>query len=202
MEASDELAILLKKESEQRGEPMSDAEAVEAAANLTGFFKLLAELAWKDAKKKARLRKEPVGFAVDGHYSCLVCGNSIDETTGWYHHGGQRCLLCHKAILEGVIPLFVLHDHDSYYKMWKLKDFGVHSATARKMIKDGRLKARIVLNEQGKPHEYIFLKKENPELAACEKWNPIYKSQKRNRDKRYTTLAKKERAELRFKRGV
>jgi hypothetical protein len=46
--------------------------------------------------------------------------------------------------------------------MWDLKDkFNIHSATARKMVREGKLKARIITDQNGKPTEYVFIKTEN-----------------------------------------
>ena len=66
--------------------------------------------------------------------------------------------------------------------MWHLKDkFGISTATAKKHIKEGKLKAREVLNDNGTVHEYVFLKKENPELI--ERYSPERKSYDRHRRK-------------------
>lgn len=197
MPAKDELAELIRKDYERKGQPISDSDAQEAARNLVGYFDLLYKVSIRIARLDRRLKTEPDGFPIDSQHSCILCSRSIDATNGWYHRGGQRCLTCHKAIIGGVVPPFVLWARDSYFMTWKLKDFGVHPATARKMVRKGRLKARIIMGDNGRPYEYIFLKKENPELVACEKWNPIYKSQKRNRDKVYTAYARKEKAEWR-----
>ncbi len=199
MSAKDELAELIKKEYEQKGQSLSDSEAQEAARNLVGYFDILYKISVRIAKLDRRLKTEPDGFPIEGPHTCILCSRSIDASSGWYHHGGQRCLTCHKAIKEGVVPPFVLWAHDSYFKTWKLKDFGVHPATTRKYVREGRLKARIIMGENGRPYEYIFLKKENPELVACEKWNPIYKSQKRHRDKVYAGYSRKEKEEFRQK---
>jgi hypothetical protein len=58
------------------------------------------------------------------------------------------------------------------------------------------------MGENGRPYEYIFLKKENPELVACEKWNPIYKSQKRHRDKVYAAHARKKKSNFEQKQPI
>lgn len=183
MTALNELASLIKEDYQRKGEEITDMEADEAARDLVGFFDLLAKLDFENKKLEKRLRTEPDGFAVEGNYSCLVCGHSINETTGWYHRGGQRCVSCHKAIMEGVIPQFVVWAHDSYYHLWSLEKFGVKAPAARKMVKDGRLKARIILGESGRPREYIFLKKENPGLIKYERYNPVRKSYNRHRVK-------------------
>jgi hypothetical protein len=183
MTAHDDLAAHIKEEFRRRGKEISDGESSEAARNLVGYFDILYRIALRIKKLDRRLKTEPDGFPVEGACSCLACGRSIDATNGWYHKGGQRCLICHKAVMEGIVPLFVLRNHDSYYRMWKLKDFGVEAPAARKMVKDGTLKARVILKETGRAHEYIFLKKENPTLQVCERFNPIWKSQKRHQYK-------------------
>jgi hypothetical protein len=183
MAISDESVQEFKEIYEKKnGKEISDAEAREAAENLAGFFNILWECSQREARLERRLKTEPDGFPVEGSFSCLVCGNGINETTGWYHWGGPRCLTCHKAIKDGVVPSFILKHRDSYYRMWKLKySFDIKSQTAKKYIKEGKLHPRLILNENGTVHEYIFLKKENP--ALVERYNPTRKSYDRNRAK-------------------
>ena len=196
MTAHDDLAAHIKEEYNKKGKEISDGEASEAARNIVGYFSILHSIAVRIKKLNRRLKTEPDGFPIEGPHSCIICGRSINETTGWYHYGGQRCLICHKAIMEGVVPPFILWAHDSYYPIWKLKRFGVEAPVARKMVKEGKLKARIILKENGRPHEYIFLKKENPELTACERFNPILKSQKRHQYKFAVRLENKTKRSL------
>ena len=188
----DEFKEIYKKE---HGEELSDDEASESAHNLVGFVNLLWKCAVRDTKKKERLKKEPDGFPVDGQYSCLVCGCSIDPETGWYDKWGQKCLPCTKAIKNGVIPAFVCRDHDSYYKTWELKDkFKIHPQTARKMVRAGELKARIITTEENKPYEYIFLKKENLQLIS--RYSPERKSYDRHRKKEDVRRAREWKIEM------
>lgn len=166
------------------GKDLTDAEASEYANSLMNFVELLYDCALKDVQKKNRLKKEPNGFPVDGNYSCLVCGCSINSENGWYDWYGHTCLLCRDAIKNGTLPAFVCQQRDSYYLTWHLKDrFKIHPATARKMVREGKLKARIVLNENNKPYEYVFLKKENPGLVDPERYTSGRKSYNRHREK-------------------
>lgn len=187
----DEFKEIYKKE---HGKDLSDAEAQEAADNLVGLFDILWKSSMEDSRKKARLKKEPDGFPVEGSYSCLICKCSINETNGWYDWYGQTCLLCRKAIKDGIIPTFVCTEYDSYFKTWQFEKFGLKSPTVRKMVRTGELKARIVLDEAGKPHEYIFLKKENPRYREFH--NAIWKSHQRNRAKTAAAWGRKMKAEL------
>ncbi len=164
------------------GKELSDADAQDQARRLVGLFETLFKCAQEDSARERRLKKEPNGFQVDGQYSCLVCGNSINPETGWYHWGGPRCLLCHKAIMSGAVPSFILKHRNSYFSTWYLAGaFKVRTVTIRKMVREGKLKAREILSENGKVYEYIFLKKENPELV--ERHSPTRKSWDRNRNK-------------------
>jgi hypothetical protein len=186
MEASQELIVEMKKISADSGKEYTDEEAREAAGNLMGYADLLWDIAIKETQRKNRLKKEPDGFPVEDGYSCAVCGNSINEQTGWYNWYGPTCFICRKAIIEGIIPTYVCTDRDSYYSMWHLKDrFDIKHQTAKKYIREGKLKARMVLNDTGSVHEYIFLKKENPELTKCdrERKSPARKSYDKNREK-------------------
>jgi hypothetical protein len=195
MSASDDLVESVKKMYTEQGEEITDAEAREGANNLSGFFDLLWKFAKEDGVKKKRLKKEPNGFPVDGTYSCLVCGNSINETNGWYDWFGQTCLTCYKAVKDGTIPTFIFKHRNSYFAMWALKStFNIKHQTAKKYIKEGKLFPRIILNENGTPHEYIFLKKENPGLI--ERYSPERKSYDRSRAKRANAWERKMKIEL------
>jgi hypothetical protein len=183
---------------EKFGKEISHKDASENAEKLVNFFKILWECDKKDKRKQYRLRTEPDGFPVDGTYSCIVCGTSINETTGWYDQHGQNCLNCRRAIKEKVIPTFVCKNDDSFYKIWQLKShFNIHPQTARKLIRQGVLKARVILNDKGQPHEYILLKKENPQLIDPDRQSPALKSYHRNRDKVFKKLIKEDKQKFR-----
>ena len=87
---------------EKYAKDMTDEEAREAGENLVGLFEILLDMSQTEAALKRRLKKESDGFPVDGSYSCLVCGRSINETNGWYDWYGQTCLLCRKAIKDRI----------------------------------------------------------------------------------------------------
>ena len=129
----------------------------------------------------------------------MVCGCLVAGDQSWYDQWGVKCLLCQKAIKDEIIPGFVCKDHDSHYKMWELKDkFKIHPQTARKLVRQGELKARIITTADGKPFEYIFLKKENPHLIS--RHSPERKSYDRHRDKEYDRQAREFKLEWKKKK--
>ncbi len=184
---------------EENNEVKKDKLDPEALANLTGFFSLLMEISKKDIKRKKQLKKEPEGFHLENDgYQCMICRNGMKVEDSWYDWYGFTCLICRRAIKENVIPAFICQKSNSYFKAWHLKYlFGIHPQTAKKMARLGELKARIIINNEGKPYEYIFLKKENPQLVDPERDNPVLKSWKRNRDKVLDARIRKEKVEAR-----
>ena len=145
------------------GKEISDREAYEMGNNLLQFTELLYECARKEAVKKEKLKKYPQGFHLDdGPYNCLVCYKQVNGEESWWDLLGPKCIPCQKAIENGVIPKYVCKNRDSWYAMRELKDkFGIHPATAKKMIREGKLKARIIKDEGGRDYFYVFLVKEN-----------------------------------------
>lgn len=182
MEFSKELREKAKESFKEDGGDYNDEQADEALNRLSGLAELLYECAMDDAKRKSRLRKEPDGFPCESSRSCCVCGDTINSETGWYDKYGFKCHFCRKAVAEGVVPTFVCANRDSFLPMWRLThDLKVKTPAIKKLIKEGRLNARVILTDEGKPHAYIFLRKENPELIVPN--NPIRKSYDRNREK-------------------
>lgn len=194
---------------DEHGKDLTDQDAYEMGSRLVGLFDVLWKCSVEDSKRKQRLKKEPEGFPVEDTRSCAVCRQSINASNGWYDWYGFTCLLCRKAIKDGVIPTFVCTEYDSYFKTWQFEKFGLKSPTVRKMVRTGELKARIVLNEAGKPHEYIFLKKENPQYREFH--NANWKSHQRNRAKvadahgremKAKMLAEKEKIEKKYRKKL
>lgn len=156
LERIEEMKSLLEKKS---GKEVTTAEAEEGLRNLVNLVELMWDIWCRDEKRKKRLEAEPGGFPLEGDYSCFICGYSGDI---WYDKYGYSCPLCLVARRKRIIPVEAYRKKDSWYTMFDLERFfGVKSATVRKFIRDGRLKARIVLNEAGKPHYYLFMIKDN-----------------------------------------
>jgi hypothetical protein len=152
---------------ENYNHPVSYEEAEEYGSRLVGFFQLLHEMHISDEKKKNRLKESPKGFPLkeESTYNCCICYRSVTGEEGWYDKYGNKCLDCQRALDKKVIPGYICKDRDSFYLTWELKDkFGIHPATAKKMVREGKLKARVIKNKHDKVHEYIFIRKENIKL--------------------------------------
>ena len=177
------------------GEEVSDGDANEALANLAGFYQLLWDIGKREAVLKKKLKSHLGGFPTEGEYTCRICGDRINEVNGWYDKYGNKCLFCQKALDDGVIPSFIFINDDSYFKMWQMDSyFQLKYQTVKKMFRLGEVVPRTILNDTGKVHEYIFLKKENPRFVR--KHNATYKSWNRNREKIHRAWAKLKKAEL------
>lgn len=202
MSMSDEHVQRFKEIYEKKkGEPVSDEEAREAANNLYGLFDILWKSSQEDSRRKRRLKDEPDGFVLEGGYSCGVCRTTDYQghRTIYYTKWGHLCGECYAAVKNEIIPVFVALDHESFFRDWQLKSyFEIHPQTMRKYVREGKLKARIIPTADGKPHEYIFLRKENPGLIY--RYSPERKSWDRNREKvakrQSREWAKKMRAEF------
>ncbi|HEY4507744.1 MAG TPA: hypothetical protein VJJ47_02625 [Candidatus Paceibacterota bacterium] len=184
----------------ETGEKLSEPEARDAAERLVGLFEILFECAKKEARREARLRDEPGGFPVDGHYSCLLCGTGITPETGWYDRWGAKCPPCRRAVDSGAVPGYACRDSDSRHTLWELQDrFGLKSPTARKLVRQGTLVARATTDENGRPLTLIFLKRENPTFAAADPKRPTAwrKSLRRISEKRAAAEKRKWRDEWR-----
>jgi hypothetical protein len=102
---------------------------------------------------------------------------------------------CQRAVDDGTLPSFVCHYRDSFFLGWELKSkFNIHPATARKLVRQGKLFARIVHIDEYNTNEYVYLKKENP--ALIERHNPIRKSYDRHRAKLAEESSRRFKAEM------
>ena len=191
-ESIEEFKEIFKKEY---GKELSDQEAYESATNLIGFVEVLQKSAEKEHQRKLQLKKEPKGFYLtDEPYSCCICGQQVNGDQSWYDKNGIKCLLCQKAVKEGLVPPFVCKDRDSWYSVWELESkFGIKHQTAKKMVRLDELKAKIVPYDNGNPYEYIFLKKENPDLTDPDRKSPARKSYDRNYNKVINARIRKEK---------
>lgn len=184
MKNLEEMAAEIKEISRKSGREMSDEEANEAAFTMNGLAELAVEIGMRYAKMRARLRKEPKGFPMEHGASCCVCHNGFEAGKGWFDRYEQKCLLCQRAVDTGVVPSYVCVNEDSHYSMYDLNSkFKIKTQRVKKLIKENWFKARIILDDTGRAHHYVFLKSENPQLAQAERFNPVWKSKERHSKK-------------------
>jgi dipeptidase E len=167
MSISDESVQEFKRlYKEKSGEDISDEKAREMGENLVRFFSLLQDMHIKELKIEEKLKSSPNGFDLtevgSGQYTCMICGRQISGIEGWRDKYGNKCLVCQKAVDDKLIEGWILEDIDNWYKMWEIKDkLDLHHATIRKMVREEKLKTRVVPGKDGKPFEYLFIAEEN-----------------------------------------
>lgn len=167
----DDFKRIYKKEYNK---DITDDEAREAAYNLVGFAEIIYKQIVRDHHLKQKLTKEPNGFHFDDNkfYTCCICSTSISNKEIWYDQNGIKCIPCQKALDTKVIPKYICTKPDSWLSDWKVQDkLKIHSATMRKMIRENKLKPRVINREDGSKHFELFIIKENPFLL--EKLPPI-----------------------------
>ncbi len=148
------------------GKEIPRDEAVKQANDLVNFVKLMLDLNHKDHLRKKRLEKEPKGFNLtDGVYSCCICYAQVTGDESWYDKNGIKCMFCQKALDCKLIPAFVCRDDDSWYSVWEFdRYFGIKHQKVRKLIRSGKLKARVVPGMNGSTYFELILLKDNKDI--------------------------------------
>lgn len=157
----------------------TDQELHDAAFNLTGFYGTLAKMATQDIDNHLRLEKEPDGWAVDVEWgTCSFCGLYMSMKGSWFDKFGYKCKFCQKAVNEGVIPSSICRNKAKWFSFDGLKEtFGMHQNTIRSLVRKGNLKARVILNDAGKPHCTVFLREDNYQFLKIDKDVPPSESE-------------------------
>lgn len=159
---------------EKCGQELSDKDAHEYAHRLLGFFEILYKVANEDAIRHKRLKEEPNGFPLENynHYTCLICHTTLPGDQLWWDKYGIKCLDCQRNLEKGVVPKIVCKSRDSWYEAWEIKDkFGIHPSTLRKMVREGKIKARKLTTKDGVTYHEIFMIKENPIFSSTQTQN-------------------------------
>lgn len=141
----------------------TEAEYEEAARNLYRYVELSYELAREHRGWELRLKDEPDGFWLDSDgRTCYVCHTNVSGQI-WFDKWGLKCDNCQAAFKKKIFPGYILKDRDNNKHItdsqlnWKFK---LHHQTIKKLVREGRLIARIIPNGP-----MIFLRKENPDLG-------------------------------------
>lgn len=165
------------------GREWSDDEVRESAERLTRFYSILFDIYKEEKLKEKKLEEFPNGYHLedrDGQYHCRICYKSIEGKDTWYDKYGLKCIDCQRNIDNGVIPGEICKDDSLWFKDWQLKsDLGIHPQTAKKLVREGRLKVRELKDTEGKTYFKVYLVSENKEFLKTVKWkeknrtNPI-----------------------------
>lgn len=171
---------ILERDSKRK---WSDDEVREASERLTRFASLLIDIFLEEKRKEKKLEEFPNGYHLedrDGQYHCRICYRYIEGKDTWYDKYGLKCMDCQRNIDNGVIPGEICKDEDSWFKGWQLKsDLGIHPQTAKKLVREGKLKVRELKDGEGKTYFKVYLVSENKEFLNTVNWkeknrtNPI-----------------------------
>lgn len=173
-EQEEDMLKLAGQKEEQKPKSKIDDEKRQkyASNNLVQLSKMLGEFDGVENMRKRRLEKEPDGFILndDGRgYTCGICGESMDGDKTWWDLRGIRCLDCQQNLKACIVPLEIFEDEDYGYDLvvkdnqmsW---DYGIHSATVRKLCRQGELKGRELKRENGTVYKTLFVVSENKEF--------------------------------------
>lgn len=138
--------------------------------NMVQLARMLGKHAGIESLRKKRLEKESDGFFLEISEGPLNCGICYESTPGndiWWTEENLYCRNCWRNIQEGVIPP-LKHVYDkvkAYYREWQISsEFSLHSATVRKLKRDGVLKGRNLKDQNGDTYCTIYMIKENDEF--------------------------------------
>lgn len=169
-EREEELLELAGKRKEQK-QPQTkipnEQREKYASNNVVQMAKLRADIEGRDLIRKKRLEKEPDGFPPNPGESpmCHICLTHLNPSNGWYNKFGFQCLDCKRAFENGILPAEAFEDDDSWYNDWYVeKEFHIPAPTIKKLVREEKLKPRIVTDSKGRDHRYVFMALENNEL--------------------------------------
>lgn len=176
---------ILERDSKRK---WSDDEVRDAVERMTQFCTLIIDMYREEKQKEKKLEEFPNGYHLedrDGQYHCRICYKYIEGKDTWYDKYGLKCMDCQRNIDKGVIPGEICRDDSLWFKGWQLKsDLGIHPQTAKKLVREGKLKVRELKDEEGKTYFRAYLVNENRDFLKTAKWkeknrtNPIMVNKK------------------------
>ncbi len=146
------------------GKRLSREEAYSQASRLVNLVRLLYDCEMTERHWQAKLVDYPKGYHLeDGKtYNCLICHANIQGQATWYDKNGIKCLLCQKALNMKIIPALVCRDRESWYSLHDFEYyFNIKAPSIKRLVRENKLKARVVQGESNKPYFYLFLIKDN-----------------------------------------
>ena len=146
-------------QTKQKAPKLSDAEM----DNLVKLVELLIEMDLEEKRRQKRLADEPNGFSMAGEgRNCSLCHHCVSNEDGWYDKWGFKCMNCQDAINKCKIPGSLCKDYknEKYITDSQLAyRTNTHIQTIRKLIRQGKIKARRIPNGP-----YLILRKDNLDL--------------------------------------
>ena len=171
---------ILERDSKRK---WSDDEVRDAVERMTQFCTLIIDMYREEKQKERKLKEFPNGYHLedrDGQYHCRICYRYIEGKDTWYDKYGLKCMDCQRNVDNDVIPGEICKDENLWFKNWQLKsDLGIHPQTAKKLVREGKLKVHNLLDSEGKTYFQVYLVSENKEFLKTIKWkernrtNPI-----------------------------
>lgn len=146
-------------QNEQKTREFTDAEM----DRLVQFVDILIEIDQEEKRRQKRLTDEPKGFSMAGEgRNCSLCNRYLFNENGWYDKWDFKCMNCQDAINKRKIPGSLCRDYknEKYVTDSELASrWDMHTQTIRKLIRQGKIKARRI---PGGP--YLILRKDNLKL--------------------------------------
>lgn len=125
---------------------------------------VLVDIDMEERRRKARLEKEPKGFAMAGEgRNCSLCKRSVYGEDGWYDKWGFKCPEMIKPSTNISSPASMCRDYDNEKCItvstlsWKTN---LRYQTIMKLVRQGKIKVRQI--PKGAT---IILRKENPNIS-------------------------------------
>lgn len=150
--------------------PEEGRRYLEGHENMKRVQELFDQIKKREEERQAKLKKYPKGFPLtDGGYTCDMCKHDVPNYDNWYDKYGIKCMACQHALERKMVPLKYFKDTKSWYLLYDLKrKFSIHSQTALKYIRQGKLKVYVIPGENGSPTCYVFPKRENRNFFQSE----------------------------------
>ncbi len=146
-------------------------EYISSKARLKELEPILERHKQEEEARAEKLKEHLEGFALEGdHYRCAICGEGTQNVGNWFDEWGIKCLICQKAVNRGEIPAWVAKNEDDWYSEYDLGSrFNLKGPALRHWVKEGIIKPREILNENGSVHARVFLIEDNKDFLPPKK---------------------------------
>lgn len=165
-----------KKEVKTESKVTEEMRQKYAGNNLVQLARLFGKHDGIENMRKRRLAKEPDGFFLkeeEGYLTCSICAQTRQGKEIWWTPDSLRCVDCWENVKNKTIPPLTWDsDHKIWFDSGDIQfDYSLHSATVRKLQRQGILKGRDLKTKDGITYFTVFLVKENDEFLNGYKKN-------------------------------